>query len=145
MTYKPEHRNPLVVLTLILTLVTSCSTELSNEPFNKSEWNTSVEFSVDKRVRMVNDLTTNYLYKGMHYNKVKQLLGTNDSYRTEQPGNLLYTLYERYDVIDPVETKNLELFFEDSLLTSAELSHWMSGNEPKLTTVELKNTEGNIR
>jgi hypothetical protein len=133
----------LGVIVIIATFLTFAFNLFPSESktlkFNKEEWDVSLEFSASKRAKMVDDLIQNHLYQGMHYNNVKELLGGKDLYRTDSPGNMLYSLYEDYGWdIDPIETKSLTLTFSDSLLTTATHIHWIKNGEEITRRLKLK-------
>lgn len=94
--------------------------------FDESKWNERFDGYYEYRENMVKDLMQNHLRKGMHYNKVIDLLGEPENYQNNKPNEIIYEIMVDYGWnIDPMEGK--ELYFEfnkDSIISNFRLEHW---------------------
>jgi len=72
---------------------------------------------------MADDLVKSHKLVGLSHKQMLQLLGTPENY--EDTTKIVYTLVEKYDVIDPISGRNLIITFnKDSLITYAGIEEW---------------------
>ena len=129
---KFDHKSLLIGL-VAFTLISCVNNQI---PFSQKVWN-DWDGHYDYRKLVIDDLLKNYLYKGMPYKEVVDLLGK--SYSTND--NIYYkdsTIYIEYEVeveytfldIDPVAGSYLQIVFgKDSLITSYEIIKWKAGEK----------------
>jgi len=100
----------------IITFFLSCK---QSKPFNEQGWATKDDIGgYPEREAMVDDLVSNHL-KGAHCNKVIAMLGRPDEL---QGAVLCYNIITDYGTdIDPVYTRNLEVYFKDSIVNAIHI------------------------
>lgn len=108
---------------LLLTILSCGNKEIE---FDKLKWNQKTDGFYLYREKMVKNLMSNHLHKGMSYNKVQNLLGLPENYSDLEENTIAYRIMEDYGWnIDPVETKTLRIeFTKDSIVIDYKLVHW---------------------
>jgi outer membrane protein assembly factor BamE (lipoprotein component of BamABCDE complex) len=94
--------------------------------FDKKKWNEKDDMFYAYREKMVSDLMTNHLKKGMTYNEVLSLLGNSENYQNEVPNTIAYEIMVDYGWnIDPQKGKTLYIeFTNDSIVKDIKLEEW---------------------
>ena len=114
----------ILLLILIISLFNSCINK--SQKFEKIKWNKSEDGFYLYRENMVEDLTKNYLKKGIKYEKIISLLGKPQNLNDEKQNTISYELMTDYGLdIDPVEVKTLKIkLTKDSTLLNYRIEHW---------------------
>jgi outer membrane protein assembly factor BamE (lipoprotein component of BamABCDE complex) len=114
----------IILVILIITIFSSCTNK--TQKFEKGNWNKIIDGFYVNRENMVEDLTNNYLKKGMKYEKIMLLLGNPQNLNDEMENTISYELMTDYGWdIDPVEVKTLKIkIAKDSTLLNWEIEHW---------------------
>ena len=124
-----KHINNFKFCLILLILLSSCS-NLSNKKFNQKEWILEDNYfsKNNNRQRMLFDLTSNYKLIGLKYDDLTKLLGSPNFTKNKV---LTYTVISYHGLdIDPVYTKGLEFkLSEDSIVSSFEVIEWRKGEE----------------
>lgn len=107
---------------LVLILFSCNKKELK---FDKSKWNEQTDplFPSSYRLKMINDLTSNYKLIGLKYSQLIGFLGVPDN---QDKSTSSYNIVIDYGSdIDPVYIKELDFIFsKDSVITSFKVHKW---------------------
>ena len=100
-----------------------------------TKWNEQIDpaFPSQYRLKMLDDLTSNYKLKGIKYSELIDLLGTPD---TKDNSSLSYRIIVDYwRDIDPIYSKDLDFeFSKDSVITAFSIKEWRKSNAPWLAS-----------
>jgi len=118
-------KRTLSILFFCILIFVSC-----NLKFEKEKWNTKSDIFYDYREKMVKDLMKNHLKKGMTYNEVIELLGTDE---ISQNNTISYEIMVDFGWnIDPQRGKILYIeFTNDSIVKEFWLEKWEVGKSLK--------------
>ncbi len=108
---------------LLVLILFSCNKK--EIKFDKSKWNEQTDplFPSTYRLKMLNDLTSNYKLVGLKYSQLIGLLGVPDN---QDKITSSYNIVLDYGGdIDPVYIKELDFIFsKDSVITSFKVHEW---------------------
>ncbi|WP_375587431.1 hypothetical protein [Flagellimonas aurea] len=115
-----------ILLILLLIVMVGCSAKIKEQRFDKNTWNDMDDIFYSNREAMVNDLIENYLYEGMSYSKLEELLGPHNNYANIGQWTIGYEIMVDYAWdIDPVKGKTLYFKLDkDSTIINYELEYW---------------------
>jgi hypothetical protein len=113
----------LIYLGLLVLFLFSCNNK--EIKFDKSKWDLQIDplFPSSYRLKMLNDLTSNYKLVGFKHSQLIGLLGIPDS---QDNNTLSYNIVVDYGHdIDPVYIKKLDFIFsKDSVIKSFKVYEW---------------------
>jgi len=117
---KNNIKNSILILFLLLA---SCG--IKDEKFNSRTWKEIDGNSFSKREPLVNDLMKNHMYKGMSYPEIIGLLGNPEIFGKSEKKRIGYILHIDYDIIDPVQGKDLIIYLsKDSTVSDYRIIKW---------------------
>ena len=119
-------RKAIRFLVLGLLLMLGCQYQPEQVPFERNGWLEKVDGIIyPNRERMLNDLLTRHKLIGLTTQELRNLLGPYDTWHSEQPDLVCYTIDTYMGTIDPVYIKTLLFAIShDSVVVDARIHVW---------------------